>query len=156
MKRLVIAFALLMTVLTVACGGSPTAPREVQTPSGPMFTEIVGTVSGGAESFKVHEGYAQAAGNVAVVLTWSGSADLDLGVGDMNGNVIGVSENSTGNREEVRFTASSGFRFNIAAPNYNSPAAVNYKITLESPRNVTMSQSAPATNSLNALSASTK
>jgi hypothetical protein len=106
-----------------------------------MFTEVLGTVNG--EEYKLHDGSTFAAGNVAIVLTWSGSADLDLGVLDTQGNLVGSSERNTGNREEVRFTAASGFQFKIGVVNY-STETVQYKLTLESPRSVTFGSTASA------------
>jgi hypothetical protein len=103
-----------------------------------MFTEVVGTVQ--PDSLMVHQGYAAGNGHVSVVLTWSGPADLDLGVADTNGNIIGTSENEFGNREEVRFTASAGQRFVVGVYSYGASTATNYKVTVESPRSVTANQ----------------
>jgi hypothetical protein len=122
-----------------ACGGSPNKPTQIDTPSGPMFTEVVGTVS--ADELKVHDGYVQTGGNVSIVLTWSGSADLDLGVVEVgSGNFVGSSENATGNREEVRFTAPTGYRFVIGVYGYSGASATQYKIRIESPRNLGAAQ----------------
>ena len=110
----------------------------IDTPSGPMFTEVLGTVS--FDELKVHDGYVQTGGNVSIVLTWSGSADLDLGVADTNGNIVGSSENATGTREEVRFTAPAGYRFVIGVYGYSGASATQYKIRIESPRNLVAAQ----------------
>ncbi len=138
MRRLLTA--VMVCLVTAACGGgSPSQPTQINTPSGPMFTEVVGTVS--ADELKVHDGYVQTGGNISVVLTWSGGADLDLGVAEVgNGNILGVSENATGTREEVRFTAAAGYRFVIGVYGYSGAQATQYKIRIESPRNLTASQ----------------
>jgi len=138
MKRLVVAF--VAAVLLVGCGGSdsPIAPQAVPTPQGPMFTEVVGTVE--PDNLMVHQGYAAGNGHVSVVLTWSGPADLDLGAADTNGNITAPYENESGNRKEVRFTASAGQRFVVGIYSYGASTATNYKINIESPRSVTANQ----------------
>ena len=126
-----------------ACGGDggggnggPTAPTP-QNPQDPSLQTINGTV--GSFAFNEHPFNVPRNGNLTVMLTWQGPADLDLYLtagdcpaiyGDSACPRLVVSDQLVGNSESVTREVQAGERFKIWVDNFTL-AAQPYTVQID-------------------------
>lgn len=123
------AIALAAALAVAACGGStPTAP------GGDSTQTITGSVS--AYGTTSHSIEAARAGTLTVTLTWTGPADLDLYLTaiDCEGYppdgcvILASSTSSSGNREQIEWTAAAGERFKVWVDNFSPTLSTSYTV----------------------------
>ena len=130
MRILWTAAVLAVVLAAAACGGNtPTSPD-----GGDSTQTITGSVS--AYGTASHSVEAARAGTLTVTLTWTGPADLDLYLTSIDCTeyppdgclILARSTASSGNREQIEWTAASTDRFKIWIDNFSPTISSDYTV----------------------------